>query len=75
MFENRTINLAEVPLGGREGAVWLDLHGEREAVCEALLKPVQPASQALQRQEQLQERLRRIDNALDQLMSVPAVRK
>jgi len=75
MIENRTIHLAEVPFGGREGAVWLDLHGEREAICEALLKPAQPTSQAFQRQEQLQERLRRIDNALDRLMSVPAVRK
>ena len=75
MIPNSTIHLAEVPVGGREGAIWHHLHSEREAICEALLKPVQPASPALQRQEQLQERLRRIDNALDRLMAVPAVRK
>jgi len=75
MIPNSTIHLAEVPLGGREGAIWHHLHGEREAICEALLKPAQPASQVLQGQEQLQERLRRIDNALDRLMAVPAARK
>ena len=74
MIENRISNLAEVPLGGRDGAIWLDLHGEREAICEALLQPSQRTSQGLLREEQLQERLRRIDNALDRLMAVPAVR-
>ena len=70
MLENHAVNLAEVPLGGREGAMWHELHGEREGICEALLKPAHPTSQALQRQEKLQERLRRIDNALDRLMTV-----
>jgi hypothetical protein len=75
MIENHTIHLAEVPLGGGEGAIWHELHGEREAICEALLKPAQPTSQGLQRQEQLQARLRRIDNALDRLMSIQPVRE
>ena len=69
MIGNHTIRLAEVPLGGREGAVWHELHGKREEICEALLKPVQPGTQALERQQQLQQRLRRIDIALDRLMS------
>jgi hypothetical protein len=75
MMENGTINLAEIPLGGPDGAIWLNLHGEREEICEELLKPIQPTWQALQHQEQLQAQLRRIDNALDRLMTVPAVRK
>ena len=70
MLENHATNLAEVPLGGQEGAMWHELHGEREAICEALLKPARPQSKALQRQEQLQQRLLRIDNALDRLMAV-----
>lgn len=74
MMENRTINLAEIPLGGPEGAIWHRLHGEREEICEELLKPTLLTSQARQHQEQLQTRLRRIDDALDRLMAIPAVR-
>jgi hypothetical protein len=69
MNENRTIQLAEIPIGGQGGAVWNRLHGEREDICEALLKRSEPASQALQRQELLQARLRTIDAALDRLMA------
>ena len=75
MMENRPINLAEIPLGGREGAIWHYLHGEREAICEELLKPSRRTWPALQHQEQLQARLRRIDNALDCLMALPELRK
>jgi len=67
MIENRTIQLAEIPIGGKGGAVWNCLHGEREDICEALLKPSTRESQA--RQELLQARLRSIDDALDRLMS------
>jgi len=59
-----TIQLAEVPIGGKSGAVWNRLHGEREDICEALLKRSEPASKEL-----LQARLRTIDDALDRLMS------
>jgi len=69
MIENRTIQLAEIPIGGNVGAIWNRLHGEREDICEALLKRSEPASQAHQRYELLQARLRSIDDALDRLMS------
>ena len=62
--ENRTIQLAQIPLGGTSGAAWNRLHGEREDICEALLKRCEPASKEL-----LQARLRTIDDALDRLMS------
>jgi hypothetical protein len=69
MTENRTIQLAAIPIGGKGGFVWNRLHGEREDVCEALLKDPQSSSQPLQSQQLLQARLRRIDDALDRLMS------
>jgi RNA polymerase-binding transcription factor DksA len=69
MNENRTIQLAEIPIGGKGGIVWNRLHGQREDICEALLKRSEPASQGPQGEETLQERLRRIDDALDRLMS------
>ena len=64
MTESRTIQLAAIPIGGNGGAVWNRLHGEREDICEALLKRCEPASKEL-----LQSRLRKIDDALDRLMS------
>ena len=67
MTENRTIQLAEVPIGGRNGVIWNRLHGEREDICEALLRCLEPASQL--RQASLQARLRNIDDALDRLMN------
>lgn len=60
MAENHTIQLAEIPIGGKAGAVWNRLHSQREDVCEALLK----YSEA-----ELQTRLRKIDDALDHLMA------
>ena len=69
MIENRTIQLAAIPLGGNDGFAWNDLHGEREEICEALLKQCEPTLEAHQHQRLLQERLRRIDDALDRLMS------
>jgi RNA polymerase-binding transcription factor DksA len=69
MRENHRIHLTEIPIGGKGGFVWNRLHGEREDVCEALLKDPEPADQADQRRELLQSRLRNLDDALDRLMS------
>ncbi len=66
------------------GLVWNRLHSEREGVCEALLKEFHPNSQAQLQEsaakeevrhtanwhrELLQTRLRKLDDALDRLMS------
>lgn len=67
MNENRTIHLVDVPIGGKGGFVWNRLHGEREDICEALLKGSGTAFE--ERREVLQTRLQKVDDALDQLMS------
>ena len=67
MNENRTIHLVDIPIGGKSGLVWNRLHGEREDICEALLKDSDPLSS--ERREMLQARLRKLDDALDRLMS------
>ena len=64
MREERTIHLAEIPIGGKDGFIWNRLHGEREDLCEALVKEETEA-----RRHQLQARLRNIDDALDRMMS------
>jgi len=64
MQEERTIHLVDVPIGGKDGFVWNRLHGEREDICEALLK-----DETGGRREILQTRLRKLDDALDRLMS------
>ncbi len=64
MSENRTIRLAEIPIGGTGGLVWNRLHGEREDLCEALLKEASENNRDL-----LEARLRNVDDALDRLMS------
>lgn len=69
MTENHKIHLTEIPTGGKGGFVWNRLHGEREDVCEALVKGPEPATHADQRRELLQSRLRKLDDALDRLMS------
>ena len=69
MFENHAIQLAEVPIGGNGGALWNRLHEERENICEALIKSSKPKAQAHKLQKRLEARLRRIDRALDRLMS------
>ena len=62
------------------GTLWHQLHAEREAICEALLKPYpklngQKLSGGDLRQTAnwhrnlLQERLTKVDNALDRLLS------
>ena len=69
MRDNHRIHLTEIPSGGTGGFVWNRLHGEREDVCEALVKDPEPAPQADERRELLQSRLRKLDDALDRLMS------
>ena len=63
MREERTIQLAEIPIGGKDGFAWNRLHEEREEICEALAK------EAEGRRRILQTRLRKVDDALDRLMS------
>jgi hypothetical protein len=67
MSEERTIHLVDIPIGGKAGFVWNCLHGEREDICEALLKDSGPFLE--ERREVLQIRLRKVDDALDRLMS------
>jgi hypothetical protein len=64
MREEHTIHLVEIPIGGKDGFTWNRLHGEREEICEALVKEETEGKRHL-----LQARLRRIDDALDRLMS------
>jgi RNA polymerase-binding transcription factor DksA len=67
MIENSTIQLAKVPIGGKEGIVWRRLHEEREDTCEAMLASSESGAQA--NHDLLQARLKKIDDALDRLMS------
>jgi DNA-directed RNA polymerase subunit RPC12/RpoP len=67
MNNNRTIQLVEIPIGGKGGFIWNRLHGEREDLCEALLNDSAPRFD--ERKPVLQARLRRLDDALDRLMS------
>ena len=66
MNENRTIHLVDIPIGGEAGLTWNRLHDEREHICEALVKDHELADD---RQPWLQARLRKLDDALDRLMS------
>lgn len=67
MNEERTIHLIEIPIGGKDGWIWNRLHGEREDLCETILKNSGPYLE--ERQQMLQARLRTVDDALDRLMS------
>ncbi len=67
MSDNRTIQLVEIPIGGKGGFTWNRLHGEREEICETLARTSGPDSDVYR--ELLQARLRKLDNALDRLMS------
>jgi hypothetical protein len=67
MNENHTILLAEIPIGEKGGVIWNRLHGEREEICETLVNFSGPDSDVYR--ELLQARLRKIDDALDHLMS------
>ena len=68
MREERTIHLAEIPIGGKDGFLWNSLHSEREELCEALVK-----EQIEVKRHLLQARLRSIDDSLDRLMSGTAL--
>lgn len=63
MNDNRTIRLVEIPIGGTDGVIWNRLHEEREEICEALLKD------SNEHKELLHSRMRKLDDALDRLMS------
>jgi len=85
MSTNSNIHLIEIPVSGNGGLVWNRLHSEREDICEALLKEPLPGLEAKEsnqliskedavctahwHRELLQSRLRKIDDALDRLMS------
>lgn len=82
MNPNPKIHLIEIPVGGNGGLVWNNLHSEREDICEAMLQDSPAVSGAdfeadcscdvsakNWHRELLQSRLRKIDNALDRLMS------
>lgn len=64
MREEHTIHLVEIPIGGKEGFVWNRLHGEREEICKALAR-----EETEGRRKNLQTHLRKVDDALDRLMS------
>lgn len=60
------------PVYSREGAIWYQLHSEREDISETLLKTSHsdPETTAqMWREDLLQGRLQKIDSAMDRLMS------
>jgi len=76
------IHLVEIPVRGKGCEIWNRLHSEREDICETILKDCQITSgndgeaprfpgvaTASWHRELLQARLRKIDDALDRLMS------
>jgi len=67
MSDNCTIQLVEIPIGGKDGFTWNRLHGEREDICETLVRTFGRDSDVYR--ELLQARLRKLDDALDRLMS------
>lgn len=67
MRNNHTIQLVEIPIGGKGGFIWNRLHDEREDICETLARFSGPDSDVYR--ELLQARLRKVDDALDRLMS------
>jgi RNA polymerase-binding transcription factor DksA len=75
-MSTNSIRLVEVPIEGNGSLVWHRLHSEREDICEALNKgpvngdmPADDQSSTTWREGLLQARLRKIDGALDRLMS------
>lgn len=71
LSENQVVQLAAIPFAGGDGFLWNLLHDEREEICEALLKASNYDSTI--HREQLEERLRHVDNALDELMSIQLI--
>lgn len=81
MNTNARITLMEIPIGG-SGLVWNRLHAEREDICEALIKEGRigfgvdlngiagaGVTNNDQHRELMQRRLRKVDDALDRVMS------
>lgn len=85
MSATLNIHAIDSSLRQNGGLIWNRLHSEREDICEALIKEFRPTSQtqagaqgmtnddamgaANWHRELLQARLRKIDDALDRLMS------
>lgn len=85
MSTNPIIRVTDNPIDRNGGLVWHRLHSEREDICEALLKESAPGYErqagikrgsnehvmrtANWHRELLQARLRKVDDALDRLMS------
>jgi len=82
MSTNDKVKLIEVPFAGKDGLVWNCLHAEREDICEVMLRDYQsisgtdaefnnspPESTKDWHRELMQARVRKIDDALDRLMS------
>ena len=82
MITNNQVKLIEVPIAGKAGLVWNCLHDEREDICEVMLRDYQsmsgaeaefnnspPESAKDWHRELMQARVRKIDDALDRLMS------
>jgi RNA polymerase-binding transcription factor DksA len=82
MNTNAKTHLIEIPVRGKSCVLWNRLHSEREDICEVMLKDCSNASgtdgeahphrdvkTASWHLELLQARLRKIDDALDRLMS------
>ena len=67
MNQNQTTRLIEIPIGGRSGLVWNQLHDEREDICRRLLNDFGPRFD--KRRQVLQARLRKVDDELDRLMA------
>ena|SRR5688572_11559864 len=80
MIPNPNIHAIDISADTNGGSVWNRLHSEREDVCEALLKEPATAhetsttnqiskAEASWHRDLLQARLRKLDDALDRLMS------
>jgi len=81
MSTSTNVNLIEVPIAGKAGRVWNCLHDEREDICELMLNDYQSTPEAESdnnsppelatdwHRELMQARVRKIDDALDRLMS------
>jgi RNA polymerase-binding transcription factor DksA len=79
-----SIHLTAIPIKGHEGNIWNRLHSEREDICEAMAKALTPNARkssafkrsklsdtniASARRQLMEWRLRKVDDALDRLMS------
>ena len=83
MKAKSNVQLTEIPFGGKDGLRWNSLHSEREEICETIAKEksiTTPSSTNTQpsndlnstenwHRELLQARLKKLDEALDRVMS------